>query len=233
MKNIIIILGAIIILGTLYVFISRPTLAPTIEDSSLVIEGGDNVDTIQEESTDEQNIRIPSKFACVGEYCDGSMSDDDHENIFTVLQIPLVIDGGTIGCGADLFFAPHAIPKTVTPLDATYKLLFDLKAQPEIPEDGFRNIVAVYDRLFYDKVTLSNGNARVYLKGNLYGPGHCSLPELRAQISQAALQFESVESVEVYLNGTIYDWCEQDLSDGEGSCPEVPQLWVDSDEEYS
>lgn len=231
MRNIII--GIIILLAG-YLIIDHYTdfafLNPNPEETvNLGSELESEIEPETELEPSEENIRVPSRFACVGEYCDGSMESDDYLEKYTVLSIPLIKDGGTIGCGADLFFAPHAVNKTVTPLDATYELLFDIKPTPEIPEDGFRNIVGVYDRLFYDHVTLTDGTAKVYLTGNMYGPGHCSIPELRAQISQAALHFDTVDTVEVYLNNEIYDWCEQDLSDGEGPCPENPQLWIDSE----
>ena len=230
MRNIII--GIIILLAG-YFIISNYTdfskLLQNDETPEVVSESPNEIDLESELETEEENIRVPSRFACVGEYCDGSMDSDNPEEIYTVLAIPLIKDGGTIGCGADIFFAPYTVPKTVTPLDATYELLFDIKPTPEIEADGFRNVVGVYDRLFYDRVSLEDGVASVYLTGNLYGPGHCSIPELRAQISQAALHFDTVDSVEVYVNNEVYDWCEQDLSDGEGPCPENPQLWIDSD----
>jgi len=170
--------------------------------------------------------RTPSKFVCVGEYCDGSAQGDDLE--LTVLQIPLIQDGGTIGCGAEIFFAPHGISKTKTPLDETYKLLFDLKPVPEIQIDSFRNPIGNYTQLLYKSVILKDGIAKVYLTGNLYSPGHCSLPEIRAQITSASLRFNTVNTVEVYLNGTVYNWCEQDQSDGEGLCPETPDYWTET-----
>jgi hypothetical protein len=170
--------------------------------------------------------RTPSRFACVGEYCDGSMSGDDWREKYTTITIPLIRDGGNVGCGAEIFFAPHAVPKTTAVLDATYKLLFDIKTLPEIQADGFRNTVGAYTKLFYDRVTLDKGIARVYLTGDMYGPGHCAEPELQTQMIQAALQYPTVNRVEIYLNGKIFDWCAMDQSDGEGPCPEIPRLWV-------
>jgi len=193
------------------------------------VDGNVNDDVLLVENLDVNNVdvleREPSQYTCVGEFCDGSGDGDNVER--TVLQIPLIKDGGTIGCGADIFFAPHAIAKTLSPLHESYKLLFDIKAQPEILSDGFRNVVGSYTQLFYNQVTLTDGVAKVYLTGTLYGPGHCSLPELREQISKTALYFDSVNTVVIYLNNNIYDWCEQDESGGEGSCPGEPDYWID------
>ena len=226
------VIGIVIIVLVVWMVTQKPQSEqlPIIPESETVIEPEQPAKPSQpakpENNTSTVKTRVPSKYVCVGEYCDGSMSGDDYKEKYTVVQIPLTTDGGTIGCGAKLFFAPHAVPKTTAVLDATYRLLFDLKPNPEIPADGFRNVVGAYTQLFYDRVTLQNGVAQLYLTGTMYGPGHCAEPELRAQIDQAALQFPTVQKLEVYLNGKIFDWCTMDVSDGEGPCPEQPQLWI-------
>jgi hypothetical protein len=170
--------------------------------------------------------RIPQRFACVGEFCDGSgETDDPSKRTTTKVMIPLVKEGGDIGCGVDIFYAPHTVPKTLSVLDASFRLLFDIKARPEIEADGFWNTVASYPQLQYKNVFIENDVVKINLIGSLYGPGHCSLPELREQILRTALYYENIKEVEVYLNGKIYDWCEQDQSDGEGPCPETPDYW--------
>lgn len=168
--------------------------------------------------------RVPSRFACVGEYCDGSMSGEDN---FTVVRVPLVKNGGNIGCDAGIFYAPHTVPKTSAVLDATYRMLFDIKYEPEIKEDGFRNTVAGATKLFYDHVILENGVARVYLTGQMTSPGTCADPEIQAQIEAAAFQFDNVTKLEVYLNNEIFDWCTMDMSGGaEGPCKTGNKNWI-------
>ncbi|MDQ1282187.1 MAG: hypothetical protein QG630_538, partial [Patescibacteria group bacterium] len=54
--------------------------------------------------------RKPSRYSCVGEFCDGSGSGETSS--FTVLKIPLITSGGKVGCGSKIFFAPHAVEKT-------------------------------------------------------------------------------------------------------------------------
>ncbi len=168
--------------------------------------------------------RVPSRFACVGEGCDGSMSG---ENNFTVVRVPLIKDGGDIGCNAGIFYAPHVVPKTSAVLDATYRMLFDIKHDPEIKEDGFRNTVAGATKLFYDHVILKNGVARVYLAGQMTSPGTCADPEMKAQIESAVFQFDNITKLEVYLNDKIFDWCTMDMSGGvEGACKTGNKNWV-------
>jgi hypothetical protein len=186
-------------------------------------------ETIETSSEIIQKDRVPSRFACVGEYCDGSMQDDNSSSR-TVLKIPLVKQGGNVGCGSGIFFAPHWIPKTTAVLDATYRLLFDIKAWPEIATDDFHNTVGNYLGLHYDSVSITNGTAKLMLSGNMTGPGHCAEPELREQINQAAFQFDSVNKIEVYLNGALFDWCATSDADVEEShCDTTPQYWIDSE----
>lgn len=184
--------------------------------------GGVNKDEI---TTSDNSVRIPTKYACVGEFCDGSGYGDDIRNNLTVIYIPLITDGGDIGCNAKIFMSPHTVDKTSKVLEATYKLLFDIKHDPEIQADGFRNTVAAFDRVFFDSVTLGDGVAKVYLSGNINSPDTCADPEFKAQIETAAFEYKTVKSIEVYLNNKIFDWCTLDMSDGEGVCKNGPQLW--------
>ncbi len=170
--------------------------------------------------------RVPSRYACVGEYCDGSMGGE--QDSLTILRIPLVTSGGSVGCGSKIFFAPHMTSKTSTVLDATYKMLFDLKSQPEVKSDDIRNPIGDYTKLFYKSVTIENGVAKVMLTGSMYGPGHCSYPEIREQINQSAFQFDTVKRIEVYLNGKIFDWCSvSDADPSESKCDINPKYWID------
>lgn len=167
--------------------------------------------------------RIPTRYACVGEYCDGSMSGEEEK--YTVIQLPFIKEGGEIGCGVGIFYGKDTVPKTSAVLDATYQRLFDIKQWPEIETDGFRNTVAAFAYLYYDRVTLENGLAKVYLSGQVTSPGTCAEPELKAQIEAVAFQFRSVQKLEVYLNNQLFDWCLFDVSGGAGSCPEQPKYW--------
>ena len=174
--------------------------------------------------------RVPSRYVCVGEFCDGSGGDAGMPQDFTVVQIPLIKDGGSIGCGVGIFFAPHTVePKTSAVLDATYRLLFDLKPRPEVESDGFWNTVGDYVGLHYKSVSVIDGTAKLMLTGNMGGPGHCAEPAFRAQINQAAFKFDSVKKIEVYLNGKLFDWCStSDADPSEDKCDTTPKYWIDT-----
>lgn len=222
-----ILLLTIAVLVGLFFASPRSTQAPTVdepeefqEQESQTITDQAIIDSI------ENNTPQDKEPICIGEYCDGSMESDDTSHL-TVLDIPLIntSSGGSIGCGVSLFFAPHAIPKTKGVLNATYEKLFSLAAESDVPADMIMNYVALENQLSFDKVSLSKGTARVYLSGQIL-VSHCGIPAFRAQMEQAALQFDTVDTVEFYLNNKIYNWCEKDDSDGEGPCPENPQYWI-------
>lgn len=177
--------------------------------------------------TVEPEPREPSEYICVGEYCDGSMSGDDLSSI-TVLQIPVVTSNGNIGCGNGIIFAPHAVPRTQAVLNASYEKLFDLKYLPEIEADDVRNVVALEDMLFYSGVSLDDsGTAKLLLEGESTQIYNCTIPTFKAQIEQTALQFDTVNSLEVYLNDELWDWCDFSQADpSEDGCDVNPKYWI-------
>ncbi len=154
-----------------------------------------------------------------------STTDDEKSDNVTI-SVPYISGTGDIGCNVGIKFVSYRIPYTKGVLNAVYTTLFD-RSQDIAP--AYRNTVHAYE-LTYDSVTLSDGVVRVYLSGSMYGPDHCALPELQTLIDQAAFQFDTVDTVIVYLNGEIYDWCEKDLSGGETGCPAEKQLWIDTKE---
>jgi hypothetical protein len=164
---------------------------------------------------------------CAEGMCTGDRFPEDMA--VTTITVPLIFDdltgSGSFGCGVDVELVPFDVPETLAVLDASYQMLFTLPHEP-LPE--FRNTVVSYENLQYDSVAIVDGVAKLKLNGSLYGPGHCAEPELRGQISRTALQFPTVDTVEVYLNDELYDWCELDVSDGEGGCNDGPMYWIDS-----
>lgn len=188
------------------------------------------IENLEQENNNLQNNSIEvqeQEFEteeCVGEFCNGDGSEDTQGQ--TTINVPLIFGQGNIGCGVGMAFMPYTVPQTTGVMGATYEKLFLLSQQPL---NTYSNVVAAWPQLNYQSVSLTSGLAKVYLTGSMNGgPGHCSIPSMRAQISQAALQFPTVNTVEVYLNGVIYDWCAMDESGGEGGCPGIPQLWIDN-----
>ena len=225
-----IILGVLIVAGAIYYSFkkSEPVVEVTPKPSDGVVVNKPNPKPIEPTKPVVQKDRVPSRYVCVGEFCDGS-GDPESVSSRTVVQIPLIKDGGNVGCGVGVFYAPHTVAKTTGVLDATYRLLFDLKPNPEISADAFRNTLGGYTKLHYDSVSITNGTAKVMLSGTMYGPGHCAEPEMRAQVNQAAFYFDTVKKVEVYLNGKLFDWCTtSDADPSEDRCDTTPRYWIDT-----
>lgn len=99
----------------------------------------------------------------------------------------------------------HLLPApTTTPLTASLQQLFDYQRDAV---GGWQNFMASQNQtLEFDRAVISNGTAKIYLTGEL-GPlgGVCDNPRAAIQIEETALAYESVDSVELYLNGELND----------------------------
>ncbi len=190
----------------------------------------DNQIGFVEDDQKEQIKRDLTEYMCIGEFCDGSGAYDDYPERGNSFMLPMYSDGGDIGCGMKVVQLPYYTePKTARILNEAYKQLFIIKASSQIIEDGIVNPVGSYPYIHFKKVSLENGLAKVYLNGSFdYGPGHCVVPILLDQIPALAFQFDTVQTVEIYVNNEIFDLCYFDESDGEGFCSEGPQLWISS-----
>lgn len=91
------------------------------------------------------------------------------------------------------------IESTPAPLNAALEELFALESENI---DGFMNFIArTSDTLSFDRAVVENGTAHIYLAGELSGlRGICDNPRAKIQIEETALQFNTVEAVQLYLN---------------------------------
>ncbi len=111
-------------------------------------------------------------------------------------------DFGPFGCGQYLNFHTVEVPKTSAVLNAVYTQLFTLPYEVSGTED--KNIIAYQQNLDFDSVTITNGNANLYLSGSVMG-NHCGDEVFRHQIEQSAFQFDTVSSITVFVNNEIFD----------------------------
>jgi len=145
----------------------------------------------------------------------------------TTIMVPLGMessngaDFGPFACLAYLKFVPQQVPETQAVLNATYEWLFSNPGNV----GQYYNTIASQTNLNFSSVEIVNGVAKVYLTGFVMG-NHCADATFAAQIEQAALQYPSVNDIEVYVNGQLFDWC--DISDAdpeESGCDTTPRLW--------
>jgi hypothetical protein len=91
------------------------------------------------------------------------------------------------------------VPATNAPLTAAIQSLF---AEPSEQVGGNFNFIArTKSTLKFNRATVENGTASIYLTGNLSGlAGVCDDPRTQIQIEETALQFATVQKVDIYLN---------------------------------
>lgn len=103
------------------------------------------------------------------------------------------------GCDS-VVMAERDVPRTTMPLTAALEELFSIQ-QEEVA--GWNNFIAkTKDTLSFERAIVEGGTAHIYLSGELSGlAGVCDNPRARIQIEETALQFPTVENVQLYLNG--------------------------------
>ncbi len=108
--------------------------------------------------------------------------------------------GKSRGCDK-VALVTRTITPTSAPLTAALNELFGIK---ETNVGGLYNFIAKTNgTLHFDHAVVENGTAKIYLTGSLSGlAGVCDDPRAAIQIEETALEFATVNSVEIYLNGT-------------------------------
>jgi len=107
--------------------------------------------------------------------------------------------GPLVGCGDSVVGVERETAPTAAPLTAALKELLALHAQT-YGQSGFYNALYQSD-LQVERVAIVNGAATIQLTGTLMLGGVCDDPRVAAQIQNTALQFSTVRSVVVLLNG--------------------------------
>jgi hypothetical protein len=160
---------------------------------------------------------------------DNTAEPELDENQTTTIQIPLTSyeeegEFGPFGCQQYLNFHDIEVPETEAVLTSVYQQLFTLPYDVSGTDD--KNIIASQINLNFDSVSIQNGVASVYLSGSVMG-NHCADEVFRHQIQQAAFQFDTVNSIQVYLNNQIFDWCIlSDADPSESGCDINPKPWI-------
>ena len=109
------------------------------------------------------------------------------------------VSGKKIGCNDSIVAVDRAIPATNAPLTASLRVLFSL-TDKTYGQSGLYN--ALYQsKLKIDSISIVNGKATIALSGSLVLNGVCDNPRVQAQLEQVALQFSTVKTAAVSLNG--------------------------------
>jgi hypothetical protein len=107
--------------------------------------------------------------------------------------------GEMIGCNDSVIPVVVDIEPTVAPLTAALNELLSLGEQ-YYGQSGLYN--ALYQsNLNVQGVDIDNREAIIHLTGNLQLGGACDNPRVLAQLEQTALQYATVDSVSITVNG--------------------------------
>ncbi len=109
------------------------------------------------------------------------------------------VSGKKIGCNDSLVAVDREIPATNAPLRAALNELFSL-TDKNYGQSGLYNVL-YQSKLKIDSVAIVSARATINLSGSLVLSGVCDNPRVQAQIEQVALQFSTVKTVAVFLNG--------------------------------
>jgi hypothetical protein len=126
-------------------------------------------------------------------------------DLFTRTQITLIAIGDEGGLGKEIGCDDSAVPvevtiePTVAPLTAALEKLLAMDAE-YYGESGLYNALYASD-LTLEGVNIVQGKATIALSGELVLGGVCDNPRVEAQLRETALQYSTVEQVEILLNG--------------------------------
>ena len=150
----------------------------------------------------EQVNAMVGSFNPVGGLIDGTEAPSVHETVsIAVLDTEAETDGVERGCDR-VVMIERAITPTTAPLTAAMNELFSLNQDRITDGDWFHFIARTNDTLTFDRAVVDEGTAYIYLEGELSGlAGVCDNPRARIQIEETALQFSTVDTVVLYLNG--------------------------------
>jgi hypothetical protein len=160
---------------------------------------------------------IEQEEECSSDNCPASEGD-------MIVQIPILSNTN------DIIFINRYVPETPAVLNSVYAALFDaprtiLYGEFEAHSQGSNPTQGT--GLSFDGVSINNSVATVNLSGDFTTQEIADF-YFRQQINQAAFQYDSVNIVEVFLNGERFDWCITDQSGGENGCPDDPRYWIDA-----
>ena len=127
------------------------------------------------------------------------------QNLFTRTNIYLIAledegqSGMQIGCGDSVVPVEVEIEPTLAILSAAMNKLVNLN-QRFYGQSGLYNALAA-SNLRVDEISLVNGHASINLSGEISLGGVCDAPRFEEQLRQTALQYYTVDSVDITING--------------------------------
>jgi hypothetical protein len=127
----------------------------------------------------------------------------DETRVFLVALGDAGVNGTGVGCRDSIVPTTVPIAPTIAPLRAALNTLLASSART-YPGTTYYNALNASD-LDVASVAVVNGEAQIDLTGTLVVGGACDVPRIRAQLEQTALQYNTVSSVAITVNGSPLD----------------------------
>jgi hypothetical protein len=111
--------------------------------------------------------------------------------------------GQEIGCGDSAIPVTINIEPTIAPLTAALENMFAIDEQ-YYGQSGLYNALH-QSNLSVQGIDIDNGHATIALNGDLQMGGTCDTPRVEAQLRQTVLQYSTIDTVSVTINGQPLD----------------------------
>ncbi len=138
-----------------------------------------------------------------------TQQDEGEGILFTSTNIYLIAlenagrDGQEIGCGDSVIPVEVEIEPTIAPLTAALETLFSIDER-FYGESGLYNALYRAD-IAVERIDIVDDVASIYLTGDFAIGGICDNPRVRAQLEETALQYYTVDEVQIFINGESLD----------------------------
>lgn len=186
--------------------LSKEKLAFWDKDQSANILESDLIKGILEDIENRENKDESMKSSSKSEF---SMTEVvDGVTYFKKVRVPVLASPElfdysgekTSGCGDEIVWIIKDIAPTRAPLSASINLLLT-----ENKDYGFLpgNFIAKQEKLSLDNVVIEDSVAKISLNGEFTVDGVCDAPRQFIQLEENALQYSTVNAVQIYLNGEL------------------------------
>jgi hypothetical protein len=170
--------------GQIWVFVAAVDTATVLSGHVTIIPGSPNVTPVPPEA----NVNVPVNGLFTRTY------------VFLIALEDNGVSGPAIGCGDSVIPVIAELEPTVAPMGAAYRHLLAMKDE-YFGESGLYNALH-RSNLTLDGINIVNRQATVRLSGELLLGGACDAPRVQAQLAETALQYTTVGSVRIFVNGT-------------------------------
>lgn len=149
--------------------------------------------------TEDNGRRDPSLRATSAVF---TVSEEEQDpGLFDLVEIHLVAVGqGDVGCNDAIVPVLRNVTPTRAPLTAAISELLAMRERT-YGDSGLTNVFGRSEEVRLQEAAVEAGVARLHLTGPLPIIGVCDHPRVTEQLHRTALQFDTVEDVEVYVDG--------------------------------